>query len=92
MKNSQFFLVSVLNQINCNNLIALRKPNSIKEWNELMIKMVQSNAASGIDELDEITEVLKVRNRRLYQKPINGYVEYYLKYSSLSNSDDPVTA
>ena len=57
-----------------------------------MIKMVQSNAASGIDELDEITEVLKVRNRRLYQKPINGYVEYYLKYSSLSNSDDPVTA
>ena len=43
-----------------------------------------------MDELEEISEVLKVRNRRLYQKPINGYVEFYLKYEPMRTSEDPV--
>ena len=54
------------------------------------MKMVQASAASGTDELEEVTEVFKVRNRRLYQRPINGYTEYYLRYEPLSHSGDPV--
>ena len=53
-----------------------------------MINMVQSNASSGADELEDISEILKVRNRRLRQRPINGYVEFYLKYEPYCSSDD----
>ena len=53
------------------------------------MKMVQANATSGMDELEEVTEVYKVRNRRLYQRPINGYAEFYLRFEPLSQSNDP---
>ena len=53
-----------------------------------MINMVQSNASSGADELEDISEILKVRNRRLRQRPINGYAEFYLKYETYCCSDD----
>ena len=67
---------------------ALRKPNSVKEWNELMVSLAQSNPSSGQDELEDITEILKVRNRRCRQRPINGYAEFYLKYEPVCYGED----
>ena len=57
-----------------------------------MIKMAQSHPSTGQDELEDITEILKVRNRRCRQRPINGYAEFYLKYEPFCFGEDSVKA
>ena len=52
-------------------LTALKKPNSIKEWNDLISQMLtlnhsdQTTSTHPTNEIQDLTTFLKLRNRRI---------------------------
>ena len=76
-------------------LATLKKPNSVKEWNELMASMLYHNSQQEVDKIkgsekqlsSDLVALMKLRNRRIRRKqpigPLKNWptanAELYLK-------------